>query len=329
MKAISYSAFGAASDVLNYGDIENPIPSPGEVTVDLAYSAVNPSDVKARSGSRPGVTKPPFPVIVPHSDGSGRVSAVGSGVNPARIGEEVWVWNGQWRRPFGTAAQQIALPSEQAVPLPRKASLETGATLGIPGTTAAHMVFSGGSVSDASVLVHGGAGSVGFLAVQLAKWGGARVIATASPGKSEKVLEAGADVVLDYADPDLAAQIISANGGHPVDRIVELEFGENVETDIEVIAENGRINAYGSAHCPSPVLPFMPLMFKSVTLEMGLVYLLPRDVRDMAIGKLDHAIADGALYSPVDRVLPLKATDEAHDLVASGRRNGAVLLEIP
>ena len=91
MKAVTYRAFGHASDVLQIEEIECPAPQPGEVTVDLAYSGVNPSDVKARAGARVGVTELPWPFIIPHSDGAGRISAVGEGVSPDRVGERVWV----------------------------------------------------------------------------------------------------------------------------------------------------------------------------------------------------------------------------------------------
>ncbi|TMV09983.1 NADPH:quinone reductase [Ruegeria sediminis] len=326
MKAITYSAFGPAAQVLQLSELEAPRPEPGEVLVDLAFSGVNPSDVKARAGARPGVTKPPYPVIVPHSDGSGVISAVGEGVSPARIGERVWLWNGQWRRAFGTAAERIALPSEQAVALPGSVSLETGAVLGIPGLTACHTVFSGGDIAGRTVLVQGGAGTVGYLAVQLAKWGGARVIATAGAGSLERVRAAGADAALDYAAPDLAERILDANGGAPVDRIVEVEFGANARTDTAVIAENGRINAYGSARDMTPVLPFYALMFKAVTLEMALIYLLPAPLRLAAIERLTRALDSGALECPVQSVHDLADCAAAHEAVEAGGRTGAVLI---
>lgn len=327
MKAVTYSTFGPAPDVLALRDMEPILPAGGEVTVDLVYSGVNPSDVKARSGTRPGVTKPPYPVIIPHSDGAGIISAVGAGVPKSRIGQRVWVWNGQWRRAFGTAATQITLPAQQAIALPDKVSFQTGAVLGIPGLTASHSVFSGGPVSGRTVLVHGGAGTVGFLAVQLAKWGGARVIATASPRNFDRVRNAGADVVLDYTAPDLIAQVLDGNEGRPVDRIVDVEFGINVETNTAVIAENGRINAYGSAQEMAPTLPFYPLMFKSVTLEMVLVYLLPPDIRSDAIKTLHKALNEDALKCPVQKVFSMEDSADAHQAVEAGNRTGAVLLE--
>lgn len=118
MRAAFYSRFGPPADVIQLDEVEAPVPAPGEVRVRLAYSGVNPSDAKARSGTRPGVTKPPFARVIPHSDGSGVIDAVGDGVDTARIGHPVWIWNGQWQRAFGTAAEYICLPAAQAVAMP-------------------------------------------------------------------------------------------------------------------------------------------------------------------------------------------------------------------
>jgi len=325
MKAVTYSKFGDAADVLRLQAIDLTGPGPGEVQVDIHFSGVNPSDVKARAGARVGVTKPPFPVIIPHSDGAGVISAVGEGVSADRIGQQVWIWNGQWRRAFGTAAEHCILPAEQAVPLPNGTALETGASLGIPGLTATHTVFSGGDVRGKTVLIQGGAGTVGYLAVQLAKWGGARVIATASPRAHDRVLAAGADVVLDYNAPDLSNEILTAAGG-PVDRIIELELGVNAELDSTVIAENGTIVCYGSAKLMEPVLPFFALMFKAVTLEMVLVYILTPGQRAAAIDRLTAALLEKALHCPVEEIYALGDCAKAHDAVAVGGREGAILL---
>jgi len=328
MKSVSYTRFGPASEVLTLDDLPAPEPRPGEVLVELAYSGVNPSDVKARAGTRPGVTKPAFDRIIPHSDGAGTIPAVGDGVSPARIGERVWVWNGQWQRAFGTAATHICLQADQAVPLPDDVSLETGAILGIPGLTAAHAVFGGGDVQDQTVLIQGGAGTVGLLAVQLAKWGGARVIATARGDGMAAAEEAGADVVLNYADPDLNQHILAANRDAPVDRIVEVEFGLNAATDADVIKANGTIAAYGSAKDMAPTLLFGPLLFKAVTIDILLIYLLPQPQRDTAIGHLNACLAAGALHCPVARVFPLDHCAAAHEMVEAGARAGAVLVDV-
>ncbi|WP_300064629.1 NADPH:quinone reductase [uncultured Roseobacter sp.] len=328
MRLVGYERFGPAAEVLAVRDAPAQRPGPGEVSVELAFSGVNPSDVKARAGARPGVTKPPFPLIVPHSDGSGVISAVGDGVDSTRVGQRVWIWNGQWQRPFGTAATHITLPSEQAVPLPDTASLETGASLGIPGLTAAHVVFGGGAVRGQTILIHGGAGTVGHLAVQLARWGGARVIATARGPGADRCREAGADVVLDYAAPDLAEQIIAATDEHPISRIVDVEFGRNIETNAAVIAPNGTIAAYGSAAQMSPVLPFGPLLFKAVTIDIVLIYLLSPPQRQGAVSALHKALTEQAISCPVQSVFSLADTALAHETVERGGRTGAILVDV-
>src|SRR3954467_794254 len=176
MRAAWYERTGPAADVLQVGEMAEPEPTPGEVRVRVGFSGVNPGDSKKRGawlGSRM-----PFPRIVPHSDGSGVIDAVGQGVDRSRIGQRVWGYGAQSYRPFGTAAQVTVVPSELAVDLPDDVSDEIGACLGIPGITAHRAVFGDGSVAGATVLVHGVLGGVGSLAAQLAAWGGANVIGT-------------------------------------------------------------------------------------------------------------------------------------------------------
>lgn len=328
MKAITYRAFGPAAEVLQLEELPTPSPDHGEVLVEVSFTGVNPSDVKTRTRGQPGLTGFPWDYIIPHSDGSGVISAVGDGVPSSRIGERVWIWNGQFRRACGTAAQQITLPAAQAVPLPDNVSLEAGAVLGIPGLTACHAVFGQGDVTGKTVLVQGGAGTVGILAVQLAKWGGARVIATCGAQGSDRARRAGADTVLDYRAEDLGDQVLTANDGNPVDLIVEVELGCNIDTDAQVIAENGRIAAYGSAREMSPKLPFMPLLFKAVTVDIILVYLLSTVERDRAIRRLNDALEAEALKFDIQKVYDISEVCAAHQAVEAGGREGAVLIRL-
>ena len=169
-----YERNGAAREVLRVGDQPDPVPGRGEVRVRLRASAVNPSDVKARAGSRPVIP----PRVIPNSDGAGEIDRVGPGVSKRRLRQRVWTYNGQWQRASGTSAQYIALPAGLAVPLPRKLDWAQGACLGIPVMTAHRCLFADGPIRGMTVLVAGGAGVVGHYAVQLARWAGARVIAT-------------------------------------------------------------------------------------------------------------------------------------------------------
>ncbi len=329
MRAITYSRFGDAADVLTLEELPTPQPAAGEVLVRIAVSGVNPSDVKLRANGRPGVTVSEADKIIPHSDGAGLIEAVGAGVDPSRIGQRVWIWNGQWRRAHGTAADYIALPEAQAVALPDSVSFEQGAILGIPGLTATHAVLAGGPVEGQTLLVSGGAGTVGRLAVQIAKASGAQVLATArGPEGLAAARSAGADHVFDYSAPDLAEQILATLGGALVDRIVEVEFGQNAQANAAVIAERGTIAAYGSAKDMAPVLPFYPLMFKAVRLDMVLVYILSPGQRGRAIAALTDLLERGALDLRIAQVFDLADCAQAHDLVASGAGAGSVLVRL-
>ena len=328
MKAAVYRAFGAAADVVKVEEMDCPEPGVGEVRVRVAFSAPNPSDVKARAGTRPGVVKPAFPTIIPHSDGSGVIDAVGEGVDAGRIGQRVWIWNGQWMRPFGTCAEYITLPGAQAVVMPDAVTLEQGAVLGIPGLTAAQVVFGGGDIAGQTVLISGGGGTVGYLAVQLAKWAGARVIATGSPRDFDRISGAGADVVLDYSSDSLAADVIAANDGHMVDLAIEVEFGKNINMIAEVMAPNGRVAIYGSALDMTPVFPFGPILFKALTLDVVLIYLQTDADRAHSITKLHTALTEGALSIPVQQVFDLEDVVKAQEAVEQGGRAGAVLVRL-
>ncbi len=176
MKAALYDRPGPAHEVLQVGDLPDPDPAPGEVRVRLVFSGINPGDTKKRDGWL-GFPMP-YPRVIPHSDGSGVIDAVGKGVPAARVGERVWVYGAQSYRPFGTAAELTTVPQEKAVQLPDGADFATGACLGIAARTAHRCVFADGPVAGQTVLVAGGAGSVGHAGVALAAWGGARVIAT-------------------------------------------------------------------------------------------------------------------------------------------------------
>ena len=326
MKAVWYEGFGPAAEVLQVGEMPAPEPAPGEVLVRVRASGVNPSDVKLRAGARPGATMA-FPRIVPHSDGAGVIEAVGDGVDGGRVGERVWIWNGQWRRAHGTAAEYVALPAEQAVRLPEGTRFAEGACLGIPALTAWYGVLGDGPVEGRTVLVTGGAGSVGRYAVQIARLAGATVITTVS--SAEKGSHAGAaDHVLNYREEQVAPRVMELTGGRGVDRIVEVDFGANQSVSQAVIAEGGTIAAYASASEMQPTLAFYPLMFRNVTLRMMLVYLLDAERRRRAEADLARWLEAGALSHAVAATFPLDRTADAHAMVEAGRKLGTVVVEM-
>lgn len=307
------------------GDLPEPTPGPGEVCVAVAASAVNPSDVKRRTGFRGAME---FPRIVPHSDGAGVIAAAGEGVPAARVGERVWLYQAQWGRPFGTAAAMTVVPSALAVPLPQEVPLAEGACLGIPAMTAHRCVYADGPVQGHTVVVSGGGGRVGHYAVQMAKRGGARVLATAGSERSAKVAEAaGADEVIDYRGADVGDEIMELTDGAGADRVIEVELGANLPWITSVLKPNGVVAAYASMADPRPQLAFYPLMQRNATLRLVLVYDMPEAAKRAAIDDITRWLSAG-LNQVVAARYPLERIAEAHDALDSGGMYGVVLITI-
>jgi NADPH2:quinone reductase len=327
MRAAFYSRTGSARDVLSVADRPRPDPGPGEVRVRLAWSGVNPSDVKSRAGTRS--RELPFAEVIPHSDGSGVIDAVGAGVARERLGERVWLWNAAWGRAHGTAAEWIVLPAAQAVRLPDGVPLEVGANLGIPALTALHALAVDGGVAGRRVLVAGGAGAVGHYAVQMAKLlGAAQVLATVSSAEKAALAQAaGADVAIDYRREDVAARVGELAGGRGVDRIVEVDFAANAALDFALIAAEGRIVVYGSG-APEIAVPFVPAILKNVRVNFFIVYHLSPADRGIAERQLTAWLEAGALQHNIALRLPLERVAEAHEAVESGRVAGNVVLDL-
>ena len=326
MKAAWYEKIGAAAEVLQVGEIENPQPNEGEVLVELKTSGVNPSDVKTRAGARGELQ---FPQIIPHSDGGGIITQVGQGVDQGRIGERVWIWNGAFGRAHGTCAEMIALPSDQAVSLPDETSFEAAACLGIPASTAYYGMLCDGSVENQTVLVTGGAGAVGYYGIQLAKWSGATVITTVSGDEKAKVAsDAGADLIINYRDEDVVSAIKDFTNDEGVDRILEVEFGGNLSVSEEVIKPNGTVAAYGSVAVMEPSLPFYNLMFKGVKLNTYLIYIVSESDRSMIVNGLNEAMNDGALNHIITESYALDDIIDAHQSMESNQVIGNIVIKI-
>jgi NADPH2:quinone reductase len=327
MRAAVYERTGPAAEVLTIRDLPTPTPGAGEVRVKVAWSGVNPSDVKSRAGLRTKTL--PFPRIIPHSDGAGVIDQAGHGVDPARIDERVWLWNAAWGRANGTAAEYVVLPAVQAVPLPAGTDLGVGACLGIPALTAYRAVTMDGGVEGKSVLVAGGAGAVGHYAIQFAKLKGARqIVATVSTAaKASLARAAGADFVIDYKTENVVEKCLAATAGVGLDRIVEVDFAANVSTDFAAVRPEGDVVVYGSGAAEIP-LPFAPAILKNVRLRFFIVYNLSAGDRARAIENLVPLLVAGRLTHNIGARLPLERIAEAHELVEHGRVVGNVILEV-
>ena len=318
MRAARYEQIGTAREVLNVDDCQVPTPGPGQVLVQLAFSAINPTDVKARSGVVPRVIDE---FQIPHHDGSGIIKSVGDGVDSGRVGERVWVMLAASGNRYGTAAQYCVVMNDFAQPLPDSVPLELGATLGVPAVTAAYCLFSDGPIAGETVLVSGGAGAVGRAAVQLAKWGGARVFATVSSDEKMQIAtEAGADLVVNYRKPGVVEQLV----GNGISRIVEVNLAENLTLDIAISQPGMKIVSY-AADGTDPVLPRRLLMSATITIEFMMLYNAQKEKFWAAVESVNQALRDGKLNMPLVSYFSLDEIATAHEKVEAGSSERVLL----
>jgi NADPH:quinone reductase len=335
VRAISYSKPGGP-DVLQLSDRPVPEPGPGEVRVRVAFSGVNPTDVKSRAGTPPGPEGQ-----IPDQDGAGTVEAVGEGVDPVLVGERVWIWEAAWQRPWGTAAEYTVVPARQVVLLGAAPSFELGAALGIPFLTAHRCLtvaeslpdrLGTGSLTGHTVLVQGGAGAVGNAAIQLARWAEATVIATvSSPRKAQLAAAAGATHVIDYKQQDVVTEVrkITPKG---VDAIVEVAAAQNAAVDAQVIALHGAVASYAGTQGDQVSVPVRSQMQANARWQFVLVYTEPERAKVIAVEDVNAAVLDRAVRVGEEaglplHVYPLEQAAEAHRAVEDGAV-GKVLIDV-
>jgi NADPH:quinone reductase len=326
VKAVWYERTGPAAEVLTFGEMPTPVAGPGEVRVRLEASGVNPSDAGRRGGFYRALE---YPRVIPNSDGAGIIDQVGGGVSRLKAGQRVWLFNGQRNgRAFGTAAEYIALAEHLVTPLPDSLSFAQGATLGIPAMTAWCSLFSDGPIAGKTVLVTGGAGAVGHYAVQLAKWGGARVIATvSSAAKAEQARLAGADLVINYKTEDVVAKALAFTDERGVDRVIDVDFGGNIATTLKLMAINSTIAVYATNGNRTPVVPVRELMEKCIALRALVLPALPPVLHAAAQADITKWLAAGTRLHNVAGQFALSDTASAHLAVEKGDKLGTVIVD--
>ena len=321
MRAVWYERNGPA-EVMEFGEMPEPEPGPGEVRVRMVTSGVNPSDWKRRAG----VTQPlAFPRVIPHQDGAGVIDRVGPGVAASRLGERVWLFEAQFGRPFGTAAEYTVQPAGHAVTLPAGVTFAEGACLGVPAMTAHRCLFADGPLSGLTALVPGGAGAVGHYAVQLAKLAGATVISTVSSDyKAEIARAAGADYVVNYRLEDTAARVLKITGGEGVDRVAEVDFAGNFAVTSQVLKSSGVVAVYAAG---TGAQPPVPLQFRrsNTVVRNVLVYDMPEAAKAAAVADITGWLEAGALSHLAGPHFPLEAAAQAHRAVEGGAVGNVVL----
>lgn len=330
MRAVSYTRYGPAADVLTLGMQAIPVPGHGQVLVRVHASGVNPHDTKKRSGWIGD--SPPEQRVIPHSDGAGIVVGVGPGVPDNRIGERVFVnlsgVIGGDGHPDGTAAEYAAVPCDTIFPLPPGFSFCEGAAIGIPAFTAFYAVLGDGPVTGQTVLVQGGAGAVGHVAVQLALWNGAEVIATvSSPEKAAIVRALGVEHIVDYRREDVGDRIAELTDGEGVERIVEVDFGANVGVNARCLKGNGTIASYSSTRVREPVLPYYALAGRGARLNLLQAGNMPAAIRADAARTIIALMRRDLLHPRIAEIVPFEETARAHDLVEAGTTIGNIVVD--
>ena len=322
MKAAWYEKQGAAREVLEVGEMPDPIPAAGQVRIRIAASGINPGDIKKRQDAFGyGMT---YPRVIPHSDGAGRVDQLGSGVSSEWMGRSVWCYGAQSYRPFGTAAEFTVLPLGHIAPLPEKVSMEQGACLGIPGITAHRAVHVGGPISGRTVMVQGAAGAVGLCAVALARHAAAHVIGTvrSAPDQSTAVKAGAHDVVL--SDSQLVERV-RALAPAGLDHIVEVAFGANIEADVELLKQGGSIASYATDNA-APKIPFWQMVFKNIRVFFLGSDDFPTEAKVDAARDLNAALEAGWSGFEIAERVPLPDIARAHELVEHPVRPGRIVV---
>ncbi|AVH94004.1 MULTISPECIES: NAD(P)H-quinone oxidoreductase [Streptomyces] len=316
MKAVSIKEHGGP-EVLEWIEVEDPTPAAGEVVVDVVASALNRADVMQRWGLyplQPGWS--PYPGL----EVSGRVSAIGEGVTGWQVGDEVCAL-----LTGGGYAQKVAVPAGQLLPVPKGIDLVEAA--GLPEITAtvwSNLVMTAGLKAGETLLVHGGAGGVGTMAIQVAKALGARVVTTVGgPEKAERARELGADTAIDYRTEDFTEH-------GPYDVILDVVGGDYLERNVRSLAADGRLVVIGLQKGLEGQLNLAEIVFKRASVHGTTLRTRSKEYKAEVVAEVRKnvwpMIESGAVQLIVERTVPMAEAAEGHRLMEAGGHLGKILL---
>lgn len=325
MKAIQMSRFGGP-EVLEYTEVDEPIPATSEVRVRLFAAGINPNEAYIRTGTYSFYT-PELP-YTPGFDGAGVVDAVGEGVKHLKIGDRVFVAALLAKRNTGTYAQKVVSDANAVHRLPESISYQQGASLGIPALTAYRALFHRAKIkSGETVLIHGASGGVGLLAVQMAKGIGATVIGTASIEEGKSLVKAsGATHVLEHITEGSIDKIISLTNGKGPEVIIEFLANMNLGTDLKMIAPYGRIVVVGNRGSLE-INPRLAMMKEADILGMALWNASP-DEYNASLHAVEAFLESGMLHPEVGDELTLEEAEKAHAQILNKKARGKMILSI-
>lgn len=322
MKAVRVTRFGLEHP-MELEEVPEPKPGPGEMLVRIAAAGVNPLEVAIRSGDHPRAGAMTLPYTC-GTDVAGEVEAVGEGVEAFSPGDRVW-----GRASTGAYAEKGLLPAGSTGKLPDSMSSAEGAALPIPLLTAWNaLVVKGEAAPGDCVLVQGGAGGVGYLAIQLARTLGCRVFTTVSSReKGDFCLAGGAEAAINYREEDVPERVMELTSGRGVDVVVENIGCDNLPADLKLNAVNGRIVIVGTGTGKGPevTIPLPAAMGRDariLALSSGnLNPLVPGILRRLA-----PLLEGGAIKPHIGRELPMEQANESHEILLSGKFLGKINL---
>ena len=323
MRAVVITAPGGP-EVLNLEEVPDPVPGEGEVVVEVAAAGVNPADVMQRQGFYP---PPPGASAYPGLECSGRIAAVGRGVSGWREGDSVCALMAG-----GGYAERVAVPAGQLLPIPGGVSLIDAAALPEVACTVNASVFGQARLAPGEVLlVHGGSGGIGTMAIQLAKARGAVVACTAgTPAKLERCRQLGADLAISYRDQDFVTAVRDFTGGRGADVILDIIGAPYLARNIEALATSGRLLQISTRDGVRAEVDLGVLMRKRISIFAST--LRARPVAEKAVIVADvreqvwPLVAAGQVGPVIDRRLPLAEAGQAQLLLEHGTHVGKILL---
>lgn len=323
MKAVVIREPGGP-DVLEWRDVPDAQPAPGEVLVEVVASAVNRADTLQRKGQ---YEPPPGTSPYPGLECSGRVSALGAGVDGWSVGDEVCAL-----LTGGGYAERVAVPARQLLPVPSGVSLVEAAGLPEVACTVWSNVFMiAGLRPGETLLVHGGASGIGTFAIQLARQAGARVLCTAgSPPKLERCRELGAEVAISYRDEDFVARVREVTDGRGADVILDNMGAAYLGRNLDALAVNGRLAVIGLQGGRVGELDLGALLAKRGAVMATSLRARPREEKAAVVASVrDHVwpvIEAGDVRPVIDRTVPMRDAAEAHRVLEAGEHMGKILL---
>lgn len=323
MHAIVIEAPGEP-DVLHWRAVDDPHPGPGEVLVEVAASAVNRADILQRRGFYP---PPPGASEILGLECSGRIIALGSGVESLVIGDEVCcLLSG------GGYATKVAVPAAQCMPIPSGVDLVTAAGLPeVACTVWSNLAMVAGLTRGDWLLVHGGAGGIGTMAIQVARLLGAQVAVTAgSQAKLDTCAELGAQICINYRDQDFVEVVRAETGGRGVDVVLDNMGAAYLQRNVDVLARGGRVVIIGLQGGVKGEVDLGVLLRKSATVCATTLRSRPIDDKAQICTAVERHvwpwIAAGLLRPVVDRVIPMSDAAAAHTALEAGEVTGKILL---